>query len=84
MMLFSNAYISVSNVELVDPLQIGQWVKVAINYGKELPEKYVLEIIDCSVKSSTTSLSVVQNTAIPQVKRFNLERGAYVEKHFHN
>ena len=68
-----------SNAEIVDPLQIGQWVKVAINYGRELPEKYVLEIIDCSVTSSTTSLSLVQNTEIPQVKRLNLENAPILE-----
>ena len=64
----------VNSAEIVDPLQIGQQVKVAINYGKELSEKYVLEIVDCSVTSPTTSLSLVQNTEIPQAQRLNIEK----------
>ena len=59
------------SVEELGDMQLGQWVKVAINYGKELPTNYAMHVQDCDVVAGSKRLGLIQNEEIPQVQRSN-------------
>ena len=59
------------SVEELGDMQLGQWVKVAINYGKELPTDYAMHVQDCNVVAGPKRLGLIENEEIPQVQRSN-------------
>ena len=67
----SDRYLDDSVQELGD-IQLGQWVNVAINYGKELPTHYEMHVQDCYVVAGLKRLGLIQNQAIPEVQRLKM------------
>ena len=59
---------SVDDTEIVDNIQLGQTVKVAIDYGRELASSYVLKIDDCSLVSTKQSLMLIEKTQVRQTR----------------
>ena len=59
--------------EQVGDIQLGHWVKVAINYGKELPTNYAMHVQDCDVVAGPKRLGLIQNEEIPQVRRLKIK-----------
>ena len=58
----------VDDTEIVDNIQLGETVKVAIDYGRELASNYVLKIDDCSLVSTKQSLALIEKTQIRQLR----------------
>ena len=58
----------VDDTEIVDNIQLGQTVKVAIDYGRELASNYVLKIDDCSLVSAKQSLMLIEKTQVRQIR----------------
>ena len=50
-------------------IQVGQWVKVVINYGTELPTYYKMHVNDCYIVAGLKRLGLILNEEIPQVQR---------------
>ena len=48
-------------------IQLGNTVKVVIDYGRQLTSYFILKIDDCSLVSAEQSLTMVENTQIHQV-----------------
>ena len=63
---------SVDDTEIVDNIQLGQTVKVAIDYGRELASSYVLKIDDCSLVSTKQSLMLIEKTQVRQTRVWNI------------
>ena len=58
----------VDDTQIVNNIQLGQTVKVAIDYGRELASSYVLKIDDCSLVSTKQSLMLIENTQVRQTR----------------
>ena len=57
---------SADDNEIVGNIQLGQTVKVAVDYGRELASNFVLKIQDCSLVSTSQSLILVENSQVRQ------------------
>ena len=58
----------VDDTQIVNNIQLGQTVKVAIDYGRELASNYVLRIDDCSLVSAKQSLILIEKTQVYQTR----------------
>ena len=58
---------SVDDTEIIDKIQLGQSVKVAVDYGRELASSFELKIVNCSLVSAIQSLTLVENSRVHQV-----------------
>ena len=58
----------VDDTEIVDNIQLGETVKVEIDYGRELASNYVLKIDDCSLVSTKQSLALIEKTQVRQLR----------------
>ena len=55
------------DTEIVGSIQLGQMIKVAVDYGRKLASNFVLKIADCSLVSTAQSLILVENSQVHQV-----------------
>ena len=51
---------------------MGQWVKVVINYGEELPTYYTMHVNDCYIVTKLERLALILNEEIPQLLRLKM------------
>ena len=64
-----NSHGSSADDEIIGGIQLGQLVKVAVDYGRDLASNFMLKIKDCSLISTASRLILVENSQIPQVSR---------------
>ena len=64
-----NPHGSSADEEIIGGIQLGELVKVAVDYGRDLASNFMLKIKDCSLISTASRLVLVENSQIPQVSR---------------